>query len=132
LRISAIAIKDSRRSHDDVEEGLLAPEPLEEDARPDPLAGRVASRTEAKAWIAARRVRVNVFEIVLSEGRNREVRRMVEALGSKVLKLVRTRIGPIRIGDLPIGSCRPLSPAEIRSLQKSGKGSSLGRDKRST
>jgi pseudouridine synthase len=92
----------------------------------------VASRTEAKAWIAARRVRVNVFEIVLSEGRNREVRRMVEALGSKVLKLVRTRIGPIRIGDLPIGSCRPLSPAEIRSLQKSGKGSSLGRDKRST
>ena len=43
------------------------------------------------------------FEITLTEGRNRQVRRMVEALEAKVLKLVRVRIGHIAIGRLPIG-----------------------------
>jgi pseudouridine synthase len=56
------------------------------------------------------------FEITISEGRNRQVRRMVEALGAKVLKLVRTAIGPIRIGDLPIGKHRKLTSAEVRAL----------------
>ena len=57
-----------------------------------------------------------VLEITITEGRNRQVRRMLEAVGSKVLKLVRTAIGPVRIGDLPIGSHRPLTVEEIRSL----------------
>jgi pseudouridine synthase len=56
------------------------------------------------------------FEITLTEGRNRQVRRMVESLGAKVLKLVRVRIGPIGIGTLPIGTWRPLTPAEVRLL----------------
>lgn len=56
------------------------------------------------------------LELVLTEGRNRQVRRMVEAVGSKVLKLVRTAIGPIRIGDLPIGHWRELTPEEVRAL----------------
>jgi len=56
------------------------------------------------------------FEITLTEGRNRQVRRMVEALGAKVLKLVRVRIGPIAIGKLPIGKWRHLTPAEIKAL----------------
>jgi len=56
------------------------------------------------------------LEIAITEGRNREVRRMVEAIGSKVLKLVRVAIGPIRIGDLPIGKWRPLTEAEVRTL----------------
>ena len=42
--------------------------------------------------------------------------RMVEALGAKVLKLVRTRIGEIAIGDLEIGKYRPLTAREVRSL----------------
>jgi len=54
------------------------------------------------------------FEITLTEGRNRQVRRMVEALGATVLKLVRVRIGPIGIGTLPIGAWRMLTPAEMR------------------
>jgi pseudouridine synthase len=58
------------------------------------------------------------FEITIVEGRNRQVRRMVEAIGSKVLKLVRTAIGPIRIGDLPIGKWRELTPPEVRALAK--------------
>jgi 23S rRNA pseudouridine2605 synthase len=56
------------------------------------------------------------LEIVITEGRNRQVRRMIEALGSKVLKLVRTAIGPVRIGELPIGQWRNLTAEEVRQL----------------
>ena len=56
------------------------------------------------------------LEMTITEGRNRQVRRMVDAVGSKVLKLVRTAIGPIRIGDLQIGKWRPLTEAELRAL----------------
>ncbi len=61
--------------------------------------------------------RFTFFEITLTEGRNRQVRRMVEALGAKVLKLVRTHIGGIGIGALEIGKSRALTPEEVRSLQ---------------
>ena len=63
-------------------------------------------------------------EITLTEGRNRQVRRMVEALGGTVLKLVRVKIGPIGIGTLPIGKWRHLTAAEVRVLATS---SSTGR-----
>jgi 23S rRNA pseudouridine2605 synthase len=56
------------------------------------------------------------FEIVLTEGRNRQVRRMVEALGARVVKLVRVKLGPIAIGTLPIGKWRRLTPAEVAEL----------------
>jgi 23S rRNA pseudouridine2605 synthase len=56
------------------------------------------------------------LEITIAEGRNRQVRRMLEAVDSKVSKLVRTAIGPIRIGDLPIGKWRRLSDEEVRQL----------------
>jgi 23S rRNA pseudouridine2605 synthase len=58
------------------------------------------------------------IEITLHEGRNRQVRRMIEAIGSKVLKLVRTEIGGLRIGDLPIGRYRELTAAEVALLAK--------------
>lgn len=56
------------------------------------------------------------FEITITEGRNRQVRRMVEAVGSKVLKLVRVSIGPISLAGLTIGAWRELTTAEVRSL----------------
>ena len=56
------------------------------------------------------------LEITLMEGRNRQVRRMVEAAGSKVLKLVRVAIGEVRIGDLPIGKWRLLTATELLGL----------------
>ncbi len=56
------------------------------------------------------------IEIIIREGRNRQVRRMIEAIGSKVLKLVRTEIGGVSIGDLPIGRYRELSPVEVQQL----------------
>jgi pseudouridine synthase len=56
------------------------------------------------------------IEITLTEGRNRQVRRMIEALGARVLKLVRVKIGGITIGTLPIGKWRSLTPAEVASF----------------
>jgi 16S rRNA U516 pseudouridylate synthase RsuA-like enzyme len=56
------------------------------------------------------------FEITITEGRNRQVRRMVEALGAKVLKLVRTGIGGIEIGALEIGKYRELEKDEVYAL----------------
>ena len=58
------------------------------------------------------------LEMTITEGRNRQVRRMIEAVGSKVSKLVRVAIGPIRIGDLQIGRWRPLTDAEVGSLAR--------------
>jgi 23S rRNA pseudouridine2605 synthase len=58
----------------------------------------------------------SVFEITITEGRNRQVRRMVEALDAKVLKLVRVAIGSLRIGDLEIGKARELSRDEVGLL----------------
>ena len=55
-------------------------------------------------------------EITLTEGRNRQVRRMIEALGAKVLKLVRIKIGSVGIGTLSIGKWRPLTRTEVRAL----------------
>lgn len=60
--------------------------------------------------------RYTFFEITITEGRNRQVRRMVEALGAKVLKLVRTQIGPIEIAGLEIGKHRALTAGEVRML----------------
>jgi pseudouridine synthase len=56
------------------------------------------------------------IEVTITEGRNRQVRRMIEAIGSKVLKLVRTAIGPIEIGSLQIGKWRDLTAAERTQL----------------
>ena len=56
------------------------------------------------------------LEISITEGRNRQVRRMLEAVGSKVLKLVRTAIGPLEIGGLEIGKWRELTPEEVKGL----------------
>jgi 23S rRNA pseudouridine2605 synthase len=60
--------------------------------------------------------RYTFFEITITEGRNRQVRRMVEALDAKVLKLVRTQIGPVAIAGLEIGKHRALTPEEVRML----------------
>jgi 23S rRNA pseudouridine2605 synthase len=57
-----------------------------------------------------------VFEITITEGRNRQIRRMVEALDAKVLKLVRVAIGGVRIDDLAAGAMRPLLAGEVRRL----------------
>jgi 23S rRNA pseudouridine2605 synthase len=61
------------------------------------------------------------LEVVLAEGKNREVRRMIEAVGFKVLKLVRTGLGPLTLAGLEVGKWRELTPAEIASLRKTSR-----------
>jgi 23S rRNA pseudouridine2605 synthase len=59
------------------------------------------------------------LEMVIVEGKNRQVRRMIEALNGKVLKLVRTRIGDLALGDLPIGQYRLLGRDDLAQLRRS-------------
>lgn len=61
----------------------------------------------------------STIEIVVSEGRNRLVRRMLEAVDLEVVDLVRVAIGPLEMGRLREGAFRNLSPAEIRALRSS-------------
>lgn len=57
------------------------------------------------------------LELVLVEGRNRQVRRMIEAVGSQVLELHRSRIGPLELGNLKSGCARRLSSQQLRALR---------------
>ncbi len=67
-----------------------------------------------------RRVRADTLEITIREGRNRQVRRMLDAVGHPVRALRRIAFGPLRLGGLPEGQARPLTPAEIERLQGGG------------
>jgi len=58
------------------------------------------------------------LEVVLTEGKNREVRRMIEAVGFKVLKLVRTRLGALTLAGLEVGKWRALTAAELNALRR--------------
>lgn len=60
----------------------------------------------------------SIIDLTLQEGRNRVVRRWCEALGLKVDRLARLSYGPVRLGDLPPGRFRPLTPAEERALYR--------------
>ena len=58
----------------------------------------------------------SVVEMELAEGKNREIRRLFETEGLTVTRLERTRIGRIRLGELPSGKWRTLTEPEIKSL----------------
>jgi len=78
------------------------------DGRPtQPAAVKFLRHEGDKTWL----------EITLREGRNRQVRRMVEALGSKVVTLARIKLGAIAIGTLPIGKWRMLTHEEVAALR---------------
>jgi 23S rRNA pseudouridine2605 synthase len=64
----------------------------------------------------------SVLEIVLTEGRNREIRRLLARVGHKVQQLKRIAIGPIRLGELPTGAYRELSRQEITQLRHAAEG----------
>lgn len=63
-------------------------------------------RGNRKAWM----------EVILDEGKNRQIRRLLSALQTNVHRLIRIAIGPVKLGDLPKGTFRPLSPMEQKSL----------------
>jgi len=72
--------------------------------------------------IKGRRKQSTVLEMVLKEGRNREIRRVFARVGHKVLRLVRIGIGPLRLGNLPAGEHRPLSRREVEALRRAAGG----------
>ncbi|MFT3887134.1 MAG: pseudouridine synthase [Arachnia sp.] len=72
--------------------------------RPDKI--KLVARTEKKT----------LLEVTLHEGRNRIVRRMMDAVGHPVDRLARTRIGPVRLGLLPVGETRELTREELGAL----------------
>jgi pseudouridine synthase len=61
------------------------------------------------------------FVVVVTEGRNRQVRRMVAAVGAKVSKLRRVRLGPLELGDLERGQWRLLSESEVEALEQAAR-----------
>jgi 23S rRNA pseudouridine2605 synthase len=72
-------------------------------------------KAEAARLVSANNSR-SIVEVDLREGKNREVRRLVGALGYEIGSLTRVRIGPIRLGDLPSGKWRTLTEPERKSL----------------
>lgn len=80
-----------------------------EDGMTAPADVRVLERLKKNAWV----------EIEIHEGRNREVRRMFEALGYFVEKLIRVRVGAVSLGALAPGKIRPLSGREVDALKRS-------------
>jgi len=69
-----------------------------------------------------RRAGPNVLELTIHEGRKRQVRRMCEAVGYRVIALERVRFGPLELGSLAPGASRRLTAQEVAALQAAGRG----------
>ena len=63
-----------------------------------------------------------ILEVVLDEGRNREIRRVLARVGHKVQKLQRIAVGPVRLGEMPVGSYRELTREEVTALREATTG----------
>jgi 23S rRNA pseudouridine2605 synthase len=81
------------------------------------LSAGVALDDGPTAPAAVTRVRDDLLEITIAEGRNRQVRRMCQAVGHPVLELQRTRFGPVSLGRLACGAHRRLTDREIERLR---------------
>ncbi len=75
----------------------------------------------AKVRVVSVRAGYSVVDITIHEGRNRQVRKMFEALGHPVQTLVRLRFGPVSLGDLGVGRTRPATPKELAALRRVGR-----------
>jgi len=96
------AVLSQLRRGVDLEEGRTAPAMVSRVSRREGL-----ETPPGTTWL----------RIVLHEGRKRQIRRMCAAVGHPVQRLIRVRMGPIELGDLPVGGYRPLSAKEVRRLQ---------------
>lgn len=71
----------------------------------------------------------SILEIVLTEGQNREIRRLLAKMGHKVLTLERVALGPLKLGTIPLGHYRPLTPPEVAQLRRLASGAPLPKPK---
>jgi 23S rRNA pseudouridine2605 synthase len=83
----------------------------------------------AGEFLAAKRAKIlrlgeknSWLEVILDEGRNRHIRRLLESFGIAVLQLIRVAIGPLSLGDLAKGKFRLLTADEVRSLARKSRG----------
>jgi 23S rRNA pseudouridine2605 synthase len=90
---------------------------------PELLSPLTAGILDAGERLRARRCRIlrsgqghSLVEVELTEGKNREVRRLFEAIGLRVERLQRTRVGSLKLGELPVGKWRSLTSTEIAGL----------------
>ncbi len=100
-------VKTSGLLGDEVVAKLSAGVEMKRGDRAEPVSVRRVEHRGKYTWL----------EVVLTEGKNREVRRMIEAVGFKVLKLVRTHIGPLTLAGLEVGKWRELTSAEVSRLK---------------
>ncbi|WP_205499722.1 pseudouridine synthase [Rufibacter psychrotolerans] len=110
-------------------EGVPTDEALDQLERGVVIQGKKTAPAKARLledvafWERSRpiRFRANIpttwVEIKISQGMNRQVRKMTAAVGFPTLRLVRVAIGPLQLGDLQPGEFRPLTPAEVSKLQ---------------
>jgi 23S rRNA pseudouridine2605 synthase len=80
--------------------------------------------------IKSRKKQSTILEMVLDEGRNREVRRLLARVGHKVQRLKRIAVGPVRLGELPTGAVRQLTKKEVQDLEKAVAGGGKSESKR--
>ncbi len=102
-------VKASGRLGDEVIARLSVGVEMKRGDRAEPVSVRRVEDRGKYTWL----------EVVLTEGKNREVRRMIEAVGFKALKLVRTHIGPLALAGLEVGKWRELTSAEVSRLKHS-------------
>lgn len=95
-----------------------------------PLDDGTLTRPARVRLLGAARAGSAWLEIVLTEGKNRQVRRMCSAVGHDVQELVRTKIGGLGLGDLPSGQWRRLDESEISSLRAEGRDPQPARPRR--
>lgn len=79
---------------------------IEPGVKVKPAKARIFRENKTTCWL----------EVTISEGRNRQVRKMLKALGYEVITLVRTRVNKLELGNLPIGSWRELTTEEVTAL----------------
>lgn len=71
----------------------------------------------AKVFVKSRNSSKTILKITISEGKKRQIRKMIETVGSEVLELKRLQIGTLKLGKLPVGSWRFITKNEIKSLK---------------
>jgi len=105
--VQLAAVEDETGDNDnyDIDEAAAIDEPTITTA---PAWVEILEPTDAGTWV----------KVVLHEGRKRQIRRVAQALGYNVLRLIRMREGPIQLGDLPAGAWRALSDEEVTKLQQ--------------
>jgi 23S rRNA pseudouridine2605 synthase len=99
-------------------EGVPAPASIERLRRGVMLPGEARPTAPARVWTLRQEGAETWLAIELHEGRNRQVRRMLEAVGHPVRRLRRVRVGPLELRELAPGEWRPLRERELRALRE--------------